>query len=388
MLKIAYLAQGRLVLKDGGASPRTLESPFAQSVVTRALEIDRRHAWKTEGRGANFMSRGLLWGSTPGQGAAGARFSSLSPGRQEGELLYGLETQEICGVLTYALGNGIETRLFHSNERRLRQLATAPGRERIACSIHHDAGSSNLAVMDRDASNLTEVTEGDSVDQAPSWVPGEADVLVFQSSGIARDGGGRPAAYGPSAVRSLDLRGGEIETLAEDPRYDYLSPRVDQEGTLFFIRRPYAGAARASHFRSLLDLLLLPLRLLRALFHWLNFFSVRYSGKPLTTAGGPEKQGADVRQMMVWGNLIDAASAAREGSEPPALVPPSWELVRKGRDGSTQVLAKGVLAFDCDGEGGVVYSTGSAVYRLTGNERERLVVDSGVEQLVVLTAVT
>jgi hypothetical protein len=386
---LAYLAQGRLVLSENDAPPRTLESPFGRAVTERALEIDRRHAWKGQGRGANFMSRGLLWGGDSAPSAALVKLSSLSAGRASGELLYSLETAEICGVLCYSVASGLERRLFHSNERRLRQLAASPGQGRIACSLSHDSGSANIALMDQEASNLTEATEGDSVDQAPSWVPGHPDALVFQSAGIARDGSGRPVSLGPASVRRIDLDRGEITTLAEDPRQDCLAPKIDSQGNLLFIRRPYSRAGGGWIGSSLLDLLLLPVRLLRAVFLWLNFFSVRYSGKPLTTAGGPERQGADVKQMMVWGNLIDAERAAREsrarGDDTADLVPSSWQLVRRAQDGGTTVLAKGVLAFDCDGDGGVVYSNGSAVYRL-GSEgrRERLLLDTGIEQLVVL----
>ncbi len=59
------------------------------------------------------------------------------------------------------------------------------------------------------------------------------------------------------------------------------------DGHLYYIRRPY----EVSHFSprtALLDLVLFPFRLLRAVFHFLNFFSLVYSRKPLTTASGPK----------------------------------------------------------------------------------------------------
>jgi hypothetical protein len=243
--------------------------------------------------------------------------------------------------------------------------------------------------MDREARDLAEVTEGDSLDQAPSWMPGHPDELVFQSSGIARGSDGRVAALGPSAVKHLDLSRGEVTTLAEDARHDYLAPKADSQGNLFFIRRPYGRAQAGSLWAGLLDLLLLPFRLLRALLSWLNFFSVRYSGKPLTTAGGPKREGADLKQMMVWGNLIDAEQAAREslarGDDTADLVPASWQLMRQAKNGQTTLLAKGVLAFDCDASGRLVYSNGSAVYQLApGGGRERLLLDSGIEQIVIV----
>jgi hypothetical protein len=383
---VAYIAQGRLHIKAPDAPLRSIESRFGQSLLERGLQLDRQHSWKTQGRGAQFMSRGLLWGAA-GNGAEAVRLSltGLSAGREPGELLYALETRDITGVLALKAGE-VEERLFHGNERRVRHLSTRPGLGQIACSLRHSSGTAGIAVMDPDGSNLSEVTEGDSVDEAPAFAPGDPDSLVFQSAGIGRDAEGHVHGLGPSAVKRLRLRSGEIETLAESPDHDLLGPRLAADGCLLYIRRPHRGAGRFSLGSALADLLLLPLRLLVAFFHWLNFFSVRYSGKPLTTAGGPRREGADIRQMMIWGNLVDAGQAAREaaarGEENPGLVPPTWELVRHGAP--PQVLARSVLSFDVAGDGSVVYSNGSAVFLLDDAGPRCLARDSLIEQVVVV----
>ena len=65
-LNLAYLAQGKLHLKLGDEPVRDIESKFAQTVRDRALRMQQQHGWKNEGRGARFMSRGLIWGNTAG----------------------------------------------------------------------------------------------------------------------------------------------------------------------------------------------------------------------------------------------------------------------------------------------------------------------------------
>jgi hypothetical protein len=383
---IAYLAQGRLHVKAPDAAPRAVESAFGQSLLERALSMDRKHSWKAQGRGAQFMSRGLMWGAVGSEAEGlGLYLTGLSAGREPGELLYALETKEIAGV--FALKGGEpEQRLFHGNERRVRHLSTRPGLGRIACSVRHTSGSAGIAFMSADGSDLTEVTEGDSVDEAPAFAPGDPETLVFQSAGIGRDAEGRYHSLGPCAVKRLRLSTGDIEALAESPQHDFLGPRLLPDGSLLCIRRPYRGAAPFSLAAALKDLLMFPVRLLVALFHWLNFFSVRYSGKPLTTAGGPRQDGADIRRMMIWGNLVDAEQAAREaaarGEESPGLVPASWELVRPGP--SPEVLARGVLSFDVGRDGTVVYSNGSAVFLLDASGPRRLLADSAIEQVVIL----
>jgi hypothetical protein len=67
------------------------------------------------------------------------------------------------------------------------------------------------------------------------------------------------------------MESAELETLAEDPHTDYLSPQVTEDGTLLYIRRPYNEHGRLRPLRALKDTLLLPFRLLYALFQFFNF---------------------------------------------------------------------------------------------------------------------
>jgi len=243
--------------------------------------------------------------------------------------------------------------------------------------------------MNADGSNLKEITEGDSFDLAPSWVPGRQGHLLYQSSGVGRDSAGIYRDIGPSAICRLDLARGEMESLAENPSCDYLGPQMSEEGTLHYIKRPYKTAkTAASPLQALLDFLLFPFRLLFAVFQWLNYFTARYTGRPLTTAGGPRREGADLRQMMVWGNLIDADEAVkakyRDTGEVPGLVPATWQLVRES-EGKQEVLAKGVLSYALCSGGAIVYTNGNAIYRREVDGKcTKLHVDDGIEQVIVM----
>jgi hypothetical protein len=177
-----------------------------------------------------------------------------------------------------------------------------------------------------------------------------------------------------------------VTTLAEDPNFDLLIPQLANDGTLFYIRRPYRDPNQPpSPWRAALDLVLLPFRLLFAIFQFLNFFTVRYTGNTLTTTGNARQKHADIRKMMVWGNMLDADKAAdRADDGTPALVPKSWELVR--RQGSTEeVVAKGVLCYDLYSDGSVLYSNGSGIYRVDPKGSvERLAKDALIEQVVAV----
>jgi len=386
-MRIAYLAQGKLHLKVDDGQVHTIESRFGREVRERAVRIQQRNAWKTQGSGAKFMNGGLLWGARDHDPAEmRVAITGLSWGASGDELLYALETDDIAGVFAIRNAGREEQRLFHTSDYNVGHLCAQSDGGLIACSLNHDVGTANIAVMGFDGSDFSEVTEGDSIDLAPSWVPGAPKELAYQSAGVARDQNGRFVGHAPFAIHKLNLDAGDMGVVAEDPGYDLLGPRLDEQGSLYYIRRPYkAPIQKFSFWRFLLDIVLFPFRLVFAVFQFLNFFAVRYTGKPLSTSGPAAQREMDIKRMMVWGNMIDAEKAAREhkGEDAPALVPKSWELIRQSKSGSIEVLARGVLSFDLCEDGSIVYSNGSAISRRhTDGSTERLLVANMIEQVI------
>jgi hypothetical protein len=219
-------------------------------------------------------------------------------------------------------------------------------------------------------------------------VPGRTGTLVFQSAGIGRDARGMIAARGPYSVQQIDVTAGDMKCLAENEKFDLLAPQVSADGALYYIRRPYLPPnARVSPWRTLLDIVLFPFRLIQAIFEYLNFFSMTYSGKPLKTSGNARAKEMDMRRIMLMGNYVNALEIMKQSAdgETPALVPASWELVRSasGGAGPAEVLAKGVLSFDLEDDGSIVYSNGSAIFRLGGDRKPELVQKSDLIEHVI-----
>jgi len=383
---LAYLAQGKLHWRGDGIS-HELESRFGRSLRDRAAQIHNRHAWKMQGTSAQFM-RGMLWaGQERDPAAFRISMTSVTRGRSAGEILYSLETDEISGVFAVD-STGAEQRLFHTADFRVRHLAMRPDGSEIAAAVNHTDWTANLALLNGDGSNLREITDGESIDLAPRWAPGTQGRIVFQSAGLGRDAAGRLSGTSPFAIHQLDLDSGDITCLAEDPEADLLGPQQDAEGSLYYIRRP--RPVRRTGFDPLgivKDTVLFPFRLSFAVFQFFNFFSMRYTGRPLSTSrGGAAQRMPDMRRMMVWGNVVDADQAMKENRDgdpdAPALVPSSWHLIRQTAAGK-QVLAKGVLSFDLAPDGSVLYSNGSGVYKLNAGA-DRLLVGTMIEQVAAL----
>lgn len=382
-LGIAFLASGKLFFQADGAAPREIDSPYVRDIEARQARSNERNAWKKD---TSFQ---IGAGGQLRQFAADARPMQTSSVQFDGagKLYYFLCDRGIGGLFSYDLASGAELRLVHRQHLDLSDLRLDPVSRRFVCATVSRDGISNIATLDGEGNQYRELTAGDTADSAPCWVPGEPDRILFQSAGLARNEHGHIVAQANSTIQALNLKSGAIDAILDDPRYDFLNPRVDGEGRLLFIRRPYETAHYA--FGTFItDVLLFPFRLLRAVFHFLNFFSLMYSRKPLTGASGPAVR-ADIKDIVLKGKRIDAEKALRSESMVagvPSLVPQSWQLVRRERDGAEQVLATNVGSYDLTAEDRIVYSNGRAVFEVQQGAAPRLLLRSDLIGDVVATA--
>jgi hypothetical protein len=378
MAGLAFVAGGRLHVVDGDGAPRALDSTFADTVRERAQEIHRRHSWKGEGSQGGFGA--LAWGRQPtGPPTVHARMTGLSRAPEAGHLLYSLEVDQLTAVCATDPRSGIERRLLHGSKTRLRDVCARPGRDDVVCAMHHPDGTASIALISHEATDLRQVTEGEALDVCPSWADDGSPRIVYQSAGLGRDAQGRPAGYGRFEIHVLDLQRGEVQTLAQDTSADLERPRIGPDGTLFYLSRPHHGA-HGSALGVVKDALLLPVRLLFAVFQYLNFFSARYTGKPLTTAGGPQRKSGDLRRMLEWANLVDAQ---KDGADESGGVPGTHRLLRRRPGAAAEVVASGVACFDVASDGALLYATGSEIRRLTPDGRTETVCPAAAVETVV-----
>lgn len=386
-LKLAYLSQGKLFFKHGDLAARQIDSQFGQEIISRTIKRHQRDEWKFSERESPF-SGSMLWGAkqtTPDE--MRVNVASATSSDQDGELVYFLETGYVGGLFSYNWTNDEEKRIFHKEAFHIRDMDRHLGLDLIACAQLFPNGTASIGIIK--GLGLHQITEGDSLDLSPSWIPGKGQEIVFQSAGIARSPQGRAVGLGPFTIQRLDPEKGSLTPLLDDPEIDFLLPHLDADGALCFIRRPYEmpGRSKPSLLRLAADVLLFPFRLLRALFHYLNFVSLAFSRKPLATAAGPKTDGPDEHMLLLWGRMIDAQKALRENAqakETPALVPSSWELVKRQPSGEETVLAKSVVAYDMDPANNIVYTNGSAIYRIDSQGNSQLIAKGNLIQSVVI----
>jgi hypothetical protein len=380
---IAYLAQGKIRVKTADAEPRTIDSTFGNSIREKAVRAQQRNSWKSASNDASPFSRGLVWGrAATGEREIPLIITSICSAREAGSLIYSLESDSLCALLEVTQLGLEERRLWNDNRTRIRHVSISRDTGNLVFSVLHENGTANIGVKTAGEGGYKELTEGDSFDTAPRWVPGQQTKIVFQSAGVGRNQHGQFAALGAFSLQELDAETLQLTTLLENPQFDYLAPQMLADGRLFYIRRPYQEQQRFGFLHTLKDAVLFPFRLSFAIFQFLNFFSAMFTGKKLTSAGGPKGQDMDMKQMMIWGNLVRAQAPARGENEGADLVPKSWELKCRTPDGKTQTLASGVLAYDTNAEGGIVYTNGNAVFLLHADGRKETILTERMVQQV------
>lgn len=386
-LNIAYLAQGKIRVKTGNEPPRTIDSVYGNAIREKAVRAQQKHSWKAAGNDGSPFSGAVLWGKAAMGSDIPLAITSICGGREPGGLVYSLESGSLCALLEVAQLGAEERRLWNDNRTQIRHVSVSRPDGNMVFSVLHENGTANIGVKMAGESGLKELTEGDSFDTAPRWVPGESRKIVFQSAGIGRNRTGQFLALGPFSLQQLDLEAGELTPRLEDRQYDYLAPQCLADGGLLCIRRPYAEHERLHPLRTLKVVFLFPFRLLYAFIQFLNFFSAMFTGRKLTSAGGPKGRELDMKQMMIWGNLVHAQKSAAEEEEGADLVPKSWQLECRTAKGETKVLADGVLAYDINEDGSIVYTNGNAVFLLHPDGRkERVLSERMIEQVFFVPA--
>jgi hypothetical protein len=361
---VAYIADGKLYTLRDGAEAKLVDSPFVQTILDRVEKNRQRNDWKSGNMAWQLTRTNPLAAMRMGE-LRRIRFAGVAAGPTANDLLYAIDTDYACGLFHHELAEGYERRLYHRNEFRASDLTRSPETGTLAFALRSPDGTAHLATMAADGKGMKVITEGDAVDEAPSWAPGAGNVILFQSAGVGRNQAGAFTGLSPYAIQKIDLDAGKMEMLVEEDDSDALMPRQTKDGALYFIRRPYQPLGNpVSLWRTAVDTVLFPFRLLVAIAHFLNIFSLLFAKKPLATSGGPEREGPDQRILMLYGRLIEIKKQNRGTTDGEGeLVPASWVLVRK-RDGRETILAKNVVAYDLCGDDGFVYTTGSAIYHV------------------------
>ncbi|MBN2234093.1 MAG: hypothetical protein JW706_03020 [Opitutales bacterium] len=363
-MNYAYISGGRLYVSRNGAQPVEIESAFAAQVIARHQQSIERRQWKA-GSGDGMMTRGYdLWGngSRGGSGDDSMLVRMLSvTGSPKPELIYySLATDAVGGLFCQNLDTGEERRVFHKERYHLDDLAHHPTRDEIL-AVKRDADGSSIVITACERFDVHTVTEGDSLDLSPSWIPGEDDSFVYQSAGVGRNQSGNAIGLGPCSIIRVDMKSGRSTVLLEDEQFDYLCPRMDKEGNLYCIRRKYDRGGRALTVgETIKEFVLVPVRLVKAFFGFLNMMSQIFGKESLLKTGVGGKKEIDRQEVFLKGRLIDLKKR-ENAKEEHGIAPSDWTLIKVDPGGVVFEVRGNVCDFDWHPQSGLILTNGLAV---------------------------
>jgi len=212
-------------------------------------------AWKTaqpEDDGGRMVPRATLWGTgRSGGGALTHRFRYVTRGDDD-SMYYVIHVGNGTALFRYHPRENREMRLFHGASMQCLGLAYDAASKHVVIAAGNADGTASLEMVDGEGRRRGQVTGGDAIDAAPSTSAREAGTVYYQSSGVARHAQtGHAAAIGPAALLKLDTKPAQLSTVLEHRDYDFLAPREDRSGNLWFTgARTRGPPARSRSMRA------------------------------------------------------------------------------------------------------------------------------------------
>lgn len=362
-MTIIYSAENKIFSYDENEKLLT-EIPCGKIIKYRDTirSIQQKKEWKTSGSGAAFMGM-----------TADAIDADLLPVQITGldvcgdELVYGVNLEGVGSIYHRSLdpSDECEGLVRASNEFVFGSFDCKD--EKLAVSMGANSGSLHIGVMDIKGS-YDEYTDGDTVEENPSWAA-KKNGIYFSTAGYARNQNGAIAATGPRAIAFLNLDNSSMTEITADEAYDYLHPKEDRNGVLYYIRQPYGGEQPDSGI-TFRDVLLFPVRIIKGIFGFLNFFTTIFGGESLKSGGaanGVKYKQRSEKDMIIEGNVINAEKLDKineaNGDKLSGIMPLSRVLIRRLADGSEEIIKKGVLdytLYDKD----IIFSNGRHIFRI------------------------
>ena len=380
-MKIAYNDGVKLALH--GEEQHLKQSDYISNYFAVTQKANESLEWKKSGYGAAF--RGEI---TPKNTEKVEAYINAVCPLSENEVLYSFTVNNISGLYkkNFSLEKDSESHVVHSNTAEFSGVDYNEKTDSAIACIKTDTVTANLALVDLKSGDCREVTGGDSKDCNPSYSLSKPDMVLYDTSGVGRDYNGVFVKYAPAQIAAIDLNTMKISEIYGDDKYSYVNPKDDGEGNIYCIRRPVKEKKKRNIF---IDILLIPWRILQAVYYFLESFVMLFTGKTFTekTENPTKGRNRNSREIMIDGNLIEADREYRKNAKNKdklaGFVPMSWQLV-KFNDGGVEVIKKGVSSFDVENDGTLYCANGKHVIKIAGGKAEKVADGSAILKVSAL----
>ncbi len=343
-------------------------SKFIEKYKENALNCERAKSWKHSGEGAQF--RGDI---RPGE--EGVKINSSLNGlyflSDENEIAYSFSVNDTSGVYKKRLDDekAQESHVINSLDTEFLNGCMDAGSDTLVLSVRRNYVNSDLAVMDVKSGDLKTVTEGDTLDEDPYISPENGNKIYFSTRGAGRDSSGSFISYSPASICRLDLNEMTVEEIKSSEKFNYFKP-VYHGGKLYAIKTPL----KEKGANPLIEIALIPFRIVQALANFVNVFVRAFTGKSLASGGSnPTKQrDYDSRKEFVKGNLINVEKESKKNKKRGGdygFIPLGWQLVEVESD---KVIKCGIADFDIAEDGTIIATNGRRLFAINGENCKKI----------------
>ena len=372
MEKIAYTDGTKICILHTDGTVQQRESGFIEKYQDTARRIVKTNEWKQSGMGASMRGDYLLHSDEQN---APATLNGVAFTERENVLAYSFTVGQTSGIYykDFSRETQDETHLIHSNEEEFCSLHCNKKDGTMLATVRKSGDVCFSPALFSKEGGYTRLTDGDTRDENPSFA--QDGRVLFNSSAVGRNSQGAFVTYASSAIYSLDLLTLDMQNCKEAPTHSYIKPKEDAEGNLYAIKRP-VKEQKSSNF--LLDILLIPIRILEGIVGFIQFFVMAFSGKTLVSGKGagsnPTKERKTAEsEIFIDGNLVQVDKElkrnAKEGEY--GFIPRSWQLVKLTKEGGEQVIKQGVADYAL-GKTAVYCTDGKHIFRIAEGKIKKI----------------
>ena len=373
MEKIVFSDGDSIRVLDEGEEG-TYASQYIADYRERMRRMVKNKEWKHSGMGAVFRGDTMSEVGMDSETRVDAYINSVHAAGED-KVLYTFTVNQTSGVIekTLSAKKDGERFILHTNDGELLSSDYNVTDGKFVAELRRGEISSDLVLLDTERGDYVSITAGDSRDENPSFSKKRPGVVLYDSLAAGRNARGEFVEYAPAAVYEYDLNTLDLKEIRASEKYSYIKPVEDENGDIYCIRKP---AKERERHNPVVEILLIPYRLLMAIVNFIQIFVVFFTGKTMTGGGNNPAKGRDTdsRQMIIRGNVIEVdkeiARNKKFKDKDLAFIPASWKLVRI-RGGEEEEMKSGICDFSL-AEDGVVCTNGRKVFFLKEGKSEKI----------------
>ena len=353
-----------------------MESSYIKRYRETALSSQKNKEWKK--KTDTLMNDGFYESSPEG---VEARINGVALGEAPDQIVYAFTVDDSSGIYTknYTDKEKTESHIVTSNDVDFNSATTCMGGEMLG-AVQVNPVNARVALFSN-SGDYKSLTDGDCLDENPAF--DRKGNVLYNSYGVGRDEMNNFVKYFPSEIYRLNVGSLEIEMLASDPKFSFIKPMADADENVYCIRKP---ASETESGNPLLDILLIPVRIVQGIVGFISSFVMCFSGKPLVKGksmqamgdgGAAKKNNKNPAQLLINQNLINVEKELNKNkkTEDYGFIPQSWKLVKLVKNGEAQELASGVADYcivEEDGKSLLIYTNGKHIFAIKDGKKQKL----------------